>query len=106
MNQKDAIAKYLPMTETSFFILLATQEEIHGYGIMKQTKLATKGEIILGAGTIYNTLAKMETDGLITVTHAMENKKLYLTTYLGTAILMLEKARLVRNLTIVNALKG
>ena len=47
-------------------ILIALGEgERHGYGIMRAVEEATGGSVKLGPGTLYTTLTRLETDGLI-----------------------------------------
>jgi len=87
---------YVPMTETSFYILLALQNEMHGYGIMQYVKELTDGEIVLGAGTVYTSLTKMEKDHLITLTRTENNRKFYIITELGREVLSLELKRIER----------
>jgi len=84
------------MTETSFYILYALQNEMHGYGIMQYVKELTENEIVLGAGTIYTSFTKMEKDGLITLTRTENNRKFYIITELGEEVLSLEVKRIER----------
>lgn len=56
---------YVPMTETSFYILLCLRTPNHGYGIVQKVKELTENEVVLGPGTMYGSLSKMEKDGLI-----------------------------------------
>lgn len=95
MNEKKAVKKYIPMTETMFFILLSLQQEHHGYGIMQHVKQITDSRIILGAGTIYNSLSRLEKDGLIRTLSEDNRRKTYITTELGKKILRVEAKRLV-----------
>jgi len=95
MNEEKAIKKYIPMTETMFFILLSLQKEQHGYGIMLNVKKITKNRIILGAGTIYNSLSRLERDGLIRTLSEYDRKKIYIATELGKKILKVEAERIV-----------
>jgi DNA-binding PadR family transcriptional regulator len=94
MNEEKAIKKYIPMTETMFFILSSLQKERHGYGIMLNVKKITKNRVILGAGTIYNSLSRLEKDGLIRALFEHERKKVYIVTKLGKKILKLEAGRI------------
>lgn len=87
---------YMPMTETSFYILFALQSEMHGYSIMKYVKALTEGEIALGAGTVYTSLSKMEKDGLIVLVKTESNRKFYKITDLGRKILDIEILRIER----------
>jgi len=95
MDEEKAVKKYLPMTETMFFILLSLQQEHHGYGIMQHVKQITNNRIILGAGTIYNSLSRLEKDGLIKVLSEEDRRKIYISTALGRKILKVEAKRLV-----------
>ena len=56
---------YVPMTESGFYVLFCLRQPQHGYGISRQVKQMTGGEVTIGAGTMYGTLSKMESDGLI-----------------------------------------
>lgn len=94
LNQTTAEKRYLPMTETMCYILLSLQQERHGYGIMQHVQQLTAGRITLGAGTIYQSLAKLESDGLIRCVKEEDRKKLYQSTPLGVTILSLETARI------------
>lgn len=87
---------YIPMTETGFYILFCLQEEMHGYNIIQKVKEMTGGEIVIGAGTMYGSLSKMEKDGLIQFVREEEKRKLYKITVLGTEILNIELKRIER----------
>lgn len=87
---------YLPMTETGFYILFCLREEMHGYNIIQKVKQMTGGEIVIGAGTMYGSLSKMEKDGLIQFVREEEKRKLYKITVLGTEILNIELKRIER----------
>ena len=58
--------EFLPLTETSFFILLslATTPK-HGYGIIKEVESLSAGRVVLAAGTLYSALRRMLEDGWI-----------------------------------------
>ena len=92
---------YLPLTETSFFILLslATTPK-HGYAILKEVEAVSAGRIVLAAGTLYTALRRMLEDGWIERLEEDENngngreRKLYSLTELGRRIFVLETRRL------------
>ena len=48
---------YVPMTETSFYILLCLRTPNHGYGIVQKVKELTDNEVVLGPGTMYGSLS-------------------------------------------------
>ncbi|MBO4289139.1 MAG: helix-turn-helix transcriptional regulator [Lachnospiraceae bacterium] len=87
---------YVPMTESGFYILFCLQTPQHGYGISQQVKRLTGGAVIIGAGTMYGTLSKMEKDGLIAFYSEMDKRKLYQITALGREVLDAELARIER----------
>lgn len=87
---------YVPMTETGFYILFCLQKENHGYGIVQRVEKLTNGEIVLAPGTMYGSLSKMETDGLIRFVREEEKRKLYVITDIGKEVLDLELKRIKR----------
>ena len=87
---------YVPMTETSFYILFCLQKRNHGYGIIQLTDQLTNGEIRLAPGTMYGSLSKMEKDGLICFVMEEDKRKIYEITELGTEVLQLELKRIER----------
>jgi DNA-binding PadR family transcriptional regulator len=86
--------RYIPMSETMFYILLSLQQERHGYAIMHYVKELTKGRILLGAGTVYSSLGKLDSDGLIKSVREEERRKIYAITPVGNEILHEEAARI------------
>jgi DNA-binding PadR family transcriptional regulator len=91
---KKLIDKYVPMTETAYYILLALASEMHGYGIKGHVDDLTEGRLKLGAGTIYGTLSKMEKDGLIRAVKEYDRRRTYIRTETGTKLLIIEAERL------------
>jgi DNA-binding PadR family transcriptional regulator len=87
---------YVPMTETSFYILFCLQQPNHGYGIVKNVENLTDGEIKLAPGTMYGSLSKMEKDGLICFLREEDKRKIYQITELGREVLQLEFKRIGR----------
>ena len=87
---------YVPMTETSFYILLCLRTPNHGYGVVQAVKEMTNGEIVLAPGTMYGSLTKMEKDKLIKFVREEDKRKIYSITELGTEVLNLEMNRIER----------
>ena len=54
----------------------------------------TKERITLGAGTIYQSLGKLENDGLIIQVKEIDRKKIYVITDMGKQILLEEVHRI------------
>ena len=56
----------LPLTPAVFNILLALADgEKHGYGIMQEVESNTKGQVLMGPGTLYASIKRMLQGGLI-----------------------------------------
>ncbi len=94
MDIKKAEKRFIPMSETMFYILLSLQEDAHGYGVMLHVREITNGRIVLGAGTIYQSIAKLQEDGLIASAGEVDRKKMYRITELGREILKIEAKRI------------
>lgn len=94
MNIEKIRKRFIPMSETMFYILFSLQEERHGYAIMQYVKELTKDRITLGAGTIYQSLGKLENDGLIIRVKEIDRKKIYAITATGKQILLEEVHRI------------
>jgi DNA-binding PadR family transcriptional regulator len=55
-----------PLPAAAFQILLSlADEELHGYGIMRQVEQQTNGRMRLGPGTLYSSIQGLEEEGLI-----------------------------------------
>src|SRR5687767_15314600 len=55
-----------PLTPAVLHILLAlSNQERHGYGIMKQVESDSQGKVKMGPGTLYGSLGRMIDAGLI-----------------------------------------
>jgi DNA-binding PadR family transcriptional regulator len=92
--------EYLPLTETSFFILisLATAPK-HGYAIMKEVEAMSDARVVLATGTLYSALRRMLDDGWVERIEDRSfvggrERKLYQLTEHGRRILEAETARL------------
>ena len=94
MSLDKARNRYIPMSETMFYILLSLREARHGYAIMQQVKELTGGRVVLGAGTVYSSLGKLEGDGLIEAVTEEDRRKIYKITSIGSSILREEAGRI------------
>jgi DNA-binding PadR family transcriptional regulator len=94
MNNEKILKKYIPMTETAFYILLSLTKPRHGYGIVKHVEEVTSSRILLGSGTVYGTLTKMQKDGIITVFADEERKTVYEVTEVGKKLIIAEITRI------------
>ena len=87
---------YVPMTESGFYILYCLQRPQHGYGVSQQVRQMTGGEVVIGAGTMYGSLSKMEKDGLIAFVAEEDKRRLSQITALGREVLETELRRIER----------
>ena len=93
------VARYLPMTETTYYILLALNQPRHGYAIMQHAAELSAGRIKLGPGTLYGAITKLLKEGIIAPLpenegNSSERRKVYLLTDLGREVLWAEYSRL------------
>ena len=86
------------LTEAIYYILLALQEPLHGYGIMQKTSAMSKGRLILSAGTLYGAISNLLEKGWIQPCGESSDtdgrRKLYQVTDKGQEILLAELERL------------
>src|SRR5690606_27559515 len=55
----------LPLSQATFYILLSLREVRHGYAIMQDIEEISRGEVTMGAGTLYGALGKLEKQKVI-----------------------------------------
>lgn len=51
--------KHLPLTETTYYILLALLEPGHGYVIMQRVEDLSDGDVRIAAGTMYGAIENL-----------------------------------------------
>ncbi len=94
--------KLLPLTPAVFQILLSLADaELHGYAIMQEVSQRTGGKVRLGPGTLYGSVKRMLTDGLIEEAEERpdpslddERRRYYRLTRLGREVAAAEARRL------------
>ncbi|SEM65813.1 Transcriptional regulator PadR-like family protein [Terribacillus saccharophilus] len=84
----------LPLTHTTYYILMVLKEPLHGYGIMKEVEIISEGSVRLGPGTLYGVLRKLEKLKLICQVDQQDTKKTYQLTGVGGELLIAEYERL------------
>ena len=97
----EIIQDYLPLTETTFYILLSMAvERKHGYAILKDVEELSKGRVVPSTGTLYGALSRLLDQELI-VRVEEENpeevgrpRKFYSLTQFGSKVLEAEMVRL------------
>ena len=86
------------LTEAIYYILLALQEPMHGYGIMQKTSTMSNGRLILSAGTLYGAISNLLDKGWILPCGESSDtdgrRKLYQITEEGQEVLLTELERL------------
>jgi DNA-binding PadR family transcriptional regulator len=93
---------FLPLTPALFHVLLAlAEEDRHGYAILKEVELRTRGEVRLSTGTLYGIIKRLLSDGLIlelrqrpAASEDDERRRYYRLTPLGRAVAEAEAERL------------
>ena len=98
MTQPDP-SLHLPLTPAVFHILLALAGgERHGYSVMQEVEARTGGIVRMGPGTLYGSIKRMQTAGLIESSGERqedgERRRYYALTRLGRAVLRAEAERL------------
>ena len=81
------ITKYLPLTESTAYILLALAEPLHGYAVMQKVEEMSQGTVKIGPGTLYGAFTTLEGEGLIAKVGEADRRKTYALTNKGKSIL-------------------
>ena len=79
--------KYLPLTESTAYILLALTEPLHGYGVMQKVEALSDGTVKIGPGTLYGAFTTLESEGLIVKVDEADRRKVYALTDKGRQVL-------------------
>ncbi|MCT8975070.1 PadR family transcriptional regulator [Clostridium sp. CX1] len=89
------LTKFLPLTETTFYIMLALKEAAHGYAVMQKVESLSDGKVRIAAGTMYGALDNLTKQKLIeSVKSEDSRRKVYKLTDMGNEVLQLETMRL------------
>ena len=94
MNGHDEISTYLPLTESTYYILLALVEPLHGYGVMQKVEALSEGTVKMGPGTLYGAFQVLEKEGLIVKVGEEERRKIFVLTAKGREVLKTQISRL------------
>ena len=99
-----------PLPSAAFQILLAlADDDLHGYGIMRQVEQQTNGRMRLGPGTLYSSIQALLEDGLIEEIDqanglsADERRRYYRLTTTGRKLARSEAERLADLLRVARA---
>ena len=101
MASQTEIPSELPLTETTFYLLLSMEAQPrHGYAMLKDVQTLSAGRIVLSTGTLYGAIKRLVEQGWIERfenPEEVENgrpRKEYQLTQLGRRIFNAELARL------------
>jgi DNA-binding PadR family transcriptional regulator len=86
MENKE-IQKFLPLSESTYYIMLSLVEARHGYAIMQHVETVSKGTVTIGPGTLYGAFNNLEKAGLIRAVGEEDRRKYYVLTDLGRLVL-------------------
>ena len=91
---RDDTNKYLPLTESTYYIMLTLVEPLHGYAVMQKVEKISKGTVKVGPGTLYGAFTSLEKEGLIVKVKEEDRRKSYVLTPKGKKALMNQIKRL------------
>ena len=91
---RDDTKKYLPLTESTYYIMLTLVEPLHGYAVMQKIEVISKGTVKVGPGTLYGAFTSLEKEGLIVKVKEENRRKSYVLTPKGKKVLMNQIKRL------------
>jgi DNA-binding PadR family transcriptional regulator len=94
------ILKFLPLSEATYYVMLALDEPRHGYAVMQTVEAMSDGAVTIGPGTLYGAFNTLEKQKLIEKVSEEERRKTYGLTGLGRDVLSEQVRRLeimVRN---------
>jgi DNA-binding PadR family transcriptional regulator len=114
MTRPDDLDPVLPLTPTVYHMLVALADGArHGYAVAQEVEELTEGRLVMGPGTLYGSLQRMEDTGLI---HEVDNpgdeglhverRRYWAMTPLGRSALQAESERLLRAVELARARLG
>ena len=87
--------KYLPLTETTYYILLSLLEPAHGYIMMQKVDQLSNQKVKIAAGTMYGAIENLLNQQLIkSVKSTDKRRKTYVITDKGIEVLRLDCQRM------------
>ncbi|WP_353485875.1 PadR family transcriptional regulator [Apilactobacillus xinyiensis] len=94
--------KHLPLTETTFYIMMVLHSPLHGYAIMQKVESISKGKVKIAAGTMYGAIEHLlSLKWIKSVPSNDKRRKVYLITELGKEIFQLETNRMKELIALV-----
>ena len=97
--------KLLPLTETTFYIMLSLLKPSHGYAVMQNVELLSENKVKIAAGTLYGAVENLIKQKLIKPVDTEDTRrKVYVLTAEGRDVLKLEIDRMTRLIAISKGL--
>ena len=96
-RSSERVRKLLPLKPADFHILLSlSEEDLHGYGLMKAVEHQSDGSVRLELGSLYRQIARLVDAGLIAAAadDEADRRRVYRITSLGRQVLQAEARRL------------
>ena len=90
----NSFKKYLPLSEATYYIMLALITPLHGYGVMQEVEKLSQGTVKVGPGTLYGVFSTLEKETLIYRVREDNRRKYYSLTQKGKEVLKEQIARL------------
>lgn len=87
-------SRFLPLSEATYYVLLALDEPRHGYAVMQAVEGMSSGAVTIGPGTLYGAFNTLEKQKLIEKVSEIDRRKTYGLTDLGRAVLAEQVRRL------------
>ena len=111
MPREDPLDHVLPLTRTVYHMLVALADGArHGYAVAREVEELTDGRLVMGPGTLYGSLQRMQDAGLIEEAENpghegahVERRRYYAMTSLGRSALRAETVRLARAVSLARA---
>jgi DNA-binding PadR family transcriptional regulator len=91
---RDDTNKYLPLTESTYYIMLTLVKPLHGYAVMKEVEEISKGTVKIGPGTLYGAFTLLEKEELVVKVKEENRRKSYILTPKGKNVLTNQIKRL------------
>lgn len=86
---------YLPLTETTFYILLVLTTPAHGYAIIQEIDKLSEGAVKVAAGTMYGAIENLlKLNWIEEIPSRKKRRRVYKITDIGEEVLKLEIERL------------
>ena len=92
--KKTNAKNYLPLSEATYYIMLALVNPLHGYGVMQEVEKLSDGIVKVGPGTLYGVFNTLEKEALISKVKEEDRRKYYTLTTKGEEVLKDQITRL------------